>query len=68
MMKVLHKVRRERPSSRPTPKHPTFKMQLQQEVERMEAGVGMQEDLRLFQRIRRLIQMMVWGLLRDRER
>ena len=50
-MKLLHKVRRERTSERPTQQHPTLKMQQQQKVEKMEAGVGMQEDWRQLQGI-----------------
>ena len=45
-MQVLHKVRREHTSAQPTQQRPTYKMQLQQKVESMEARVGMQEDRR----------------------
>ena len=43
-------------------------MQLQHEVDRVEAGVGVQENWSQIQRVRRLIQMTVWGLRQDRER
>ena len=45
-MQILHKVRQERTSARPTQQHPTFKMQPQQKVEGMDAVLGMQEDRR----------------------
>ena len=67
-MQVLHKVRREQTGARTTQQHPTFKIQLQQKVEKMEAGVVMQEDRCQLQEIQRLLQMTVWGLQQDKER
>ena len=45
-MQVLHKIRQEQPNELPTQQHPAFKIQIQQEVDRMEAEVGIQEDWR----------------------
>ena len=67
-MQVLHVIRRKRPSARPTKQHPAFKMQLQQKVDRVEAGVGMQENRHRIQRMQRLICMTVWRYQQDIER
>ena len=43
-------------------------MKLQQEVDRVEAGVSMQENWHRLQIVRRLLRMTVWGLRQDRDR
>ena len=67
-MQILRKIKRKQPSTRTSQQNPAFKMQLQQEVDGVEARVGVQENRQELQRVRRFIRMMVWGLRQDRER
>ena len=64
----MRKVQGERPCTRPTKQRPVRQVQLQQEVDRVAAGVGLQENRGIFQGLRRVLQMMVWGLGQERRR
>ena len=54
-MQILRKIQRKQPSTQTSQQHPLFKMQLKQEVDRVEARVGVQENWRRLQRVRRLL-------------
>ena len=58
----------ERPRPRTAKQHSALKVKLQQEVDRVETGIGLQENRGQFQGVLRVIRMKVWGLGRDRDR
>ena len=57
-----------RPRIRTAEQRPTYQVQLQQEVDRVETGVGLQENQGRFQGLWQVLRMIVWGLLQDRTR
>ena len=67
-MQVLHEIRGKQPRPRTTKQHPALQVQLKQEVERVETRVGLQEDRRRIQGVRKFLLMKVWRFRQDSER
>ena len=49
-------------------KNPALQVKLQQALDRVDTGVGLQKIRRQFQGVQRVLRMTVWGLRRESKR